>query len=215
MACPGQQTVWDLDLGTSVSQISGTFADFACGTNGGPPSVALLGFEDYRQCETDERGLHEVYFRYGDEQEFIARALEQQRRLEMCEGTRVYGIPVVASALIDEAGILRGLRLVSDPRGVDPGDRNDHWALGAMLQRRFDGDWECTPLPLAAGGTNAATYLPNRECILSTDTVEITVRQEYFHRTGHAFSDEFGVVNPDLFVSTTYFEMLQNAGAER
>jgi hypothetical protein len=213
IACPGRQTVWDLPLGASVSDLPDAFGDYACGSNGGPPLRPLQGFDDYPRCEADERGFHEVYFRYDDEPEFAARALEQQRLIELCEGTRIDGIPVIASALFDDTGILRGIRIVSDARGAVPAERNDHWALGLMLRRQFAGDWACSPIPLGSGSTPVGDFLPNEECSLTADAVTMTVRQEYYHRVGQSFIDEFGDAQPGLFVSEAYFEMIQTDGA--
>ena len=40
------------------------------------------------------------------------------------------------------------------------------------------------------------------------------MRREYHHRRGENFTDEFGRVLPTLFVSNTYFEMIEaSAGA--
>lgn len=208
VACPGQLTVWDLTLGTRAADLPGGFIEYACGTNGGPPSRPIANFEEFGLCEADDRGFYEVYFRYNDEAEFVARALEQQRRIEMCEGTEVHGVPVIASALFDLEGVLSGIRLVSDARGTDPADRNDHWALGAMLRRQFSGGWTCNPNPLPSGNTPAAGFVVNQECTLSAAGPNLLIRQEYFHRIGQSFRDEFGDVQPDLFVSGTYFEMV-------
>lgn len=209
LACADRPTVWDVPLGAAASELPAGFGEYACGSNGGPPGRPLTGFDDYLQCNADQRGWHEVYFRYDDEDEFVARALEQQRRVAMCEGTQVFGIPVVASALFDEAGIVEGIRIVSDPRGTEPAQRDDHWALGNMLRSQFPGDWECTPIPLAPGSTPVGSFQPDQECTLSTDTAEMVVRQHYYHRVGQSFLDDFDVVQPGLFVSDAYFEMIR------
>ncbi|RDE09195.1 hypothetical protein [Pelagibacterium lacus] len=209
MACAGRPTVWDISLGAAVSDLPTGFGDYACGSNGGPPGRPLQGFGDYLQCNPDQRGWHEVYFRYDDEEEFVARALEQQRRIAMCEGTQVFGIPVVASVLLDEGGTVQGIRIVSDPRGTEPAQRDDHWALGNMLRRHFPGDWECSPLALGPGSTPVGSFQPDQECVLSADGVEMTIRQHYHHRIGQAFVDDFDVVQPGLFVSDAYFEMIR------
>ena len=213
MACPGRMNVWDLALGASASEIPDRFVDYACGTRGGPPSRPLANFSEYARCPAEEHGLHEVYFRYDDEQEFIARALEQARAVEMCGGTRVFGMAVTASALFDTAGILRGLRIVTDPRGADPADRSDHWALGAMLRHHFGEDgWDCRDIAAAEGETPVATYFIKDECAKTGGEVSLLVRRAYHHRRGENFTDEFGRVLPTLFVSNTYFEMIENSG---
>ncbi len=210
VACPGRMEVWDLDLGKGASEIPDRFVDYACGTRGGPPSRPLAHFSEYGRCPADERRLHEVYFRYDDEQEYIARALEQTRATEMCDGTRVFGMAVIASALFDAAGILQGIRIVTDPRGVEPAERSDHWALGTMLRRRFGEDgWLCRDIAAAEGETPVATYLIKDECSKTSPYAALLVRRAYHHRRGETFTDEFGRVQATLFVSSTYFEMMR------
>lgn len=208
-ACPGQPSVWDLELGMPATSLPSDFVEHACGTNGGPPSLPLTGFDDFAQCKADARGLHEVSFRYDDEQEFVARALEQSRAIKLCEGTRVFDIPVILSALFDGEGVLKGIRIVTDPRGAEPADRADDWALGTMLRRRFGDEWQCKELPSGPGETPVASFPVRDECSRSVDGAELTVRREYYHRRGQAFRNEYGDVQPGLFISETRFEMMQ------
>jgi len=210
MACPGRMNVWDLKLGEGASEIPDRFVDYACGTRGGPPSRPLAHFSEYARCPADERGLHEVYFRYDDEQEYIARALEQAHAIEMCDGTRVFGMAVVASALFDAAGALQGIRIVTDPRGAEPADRSDHWALGTMLRHHFgDAGWACHDIPAAEGETPVTTYFIKDECAKTSGDAALLVRRAYHHRRGENFTDEFGRVQATSFVSNTYFEMIR------
>src|SRR5690349_4786412 len=71
---PSRLEIWDLKLGTPVADLPDEFTDYACGTNGGPPSVALANWREYRRCRPDAVGLREVYFRYDDELEYWAKA---------------------------------------------------------------------------------------------------------------------------------------------
>src|ERR1700681_1281454 len=57
---PARAEVWDLRLGTGVDQLPDAFADYACGTNGGPPSIPLTGWRDFLRCRGDAEGLREV-----------------------------------------------------------------------------------------------------------------------------------------------------------
>src|SRR4051812_50080552 len=70
---PTRGEVWDLKLGTAVDTLPDEFTDYACGTNGGPPSVPLRGWSDFRRCRPQPDGLREVYFRYDDELEYWAK----------------------------------------------------------------------------------------------------------------------------------------------
>ena len=89
----------------------------ACGTNGGPPALPLNGWTEFRRCRAEPSGLREVYFRYDDELEYWAKANDLTAQMEQYAGTKTYGFLIVVSALIDAEGIVRGIRIVSDPRG--------------------------------------------------------------------------------------------------
>src|SRR5438874_2336717 len=74
----GQQPspkIWDVQLGAPVGELpEEEFVDPACGTNGGPPGLPIGTFEQFEKCRAEASGLREVWFRYDDEFEFIARA---------------------------------------------------------------------------------------------------------------------------------------------
>src|SRR5262245_22456890 len=71
---PVAPDVWSIKLGMAVPDLPDTFAEFACGTRGGPPSLPLTGFAEFAKCPREPDGLAEVYFRYDDELEYWARA---------------------------------------------------------------------------------------------------------------------------------------------
>ena len=88
-------------------------------------------------------GLREIYFRYDDELEYWAKANNLLAQMEQYSGTKTYGFPVTVSALIDDGGTLRGIRLVSDPRG-DTQNRDEAYLLRNFLTARFGRDgWAC------------------------------------------------------------------------
>src|SRR5262245_27933294 len=72
---PRRMDFWDLQLGVAASAMPRSYADYACGTAGGPPSLSLTGWQEFRRCPPEPTGLREVYFRYDDELEYWARAL--------------------------------------------------------------------------------------------------------------------------------------------
>src|ERR1700685_530798 len=133
---PTRLEVWDLKLGTAATSLPEAFQDYACGTNGGPPSLPLSGWTDFRRCRPESNGLREVYFRYDDELEYWAKANDFATEIARYSGTKVYDYPVVLSGLFDDSGILAGLRIVSDPR--DPsGDRDEAYTLRNFLTARL------------------------------------------------------------------------------
>ena len=113
---PTRSEIWDLKLGAMVAALPDAFTDYACGTNGGPPSMGLSGWQDYRRCRPDAEGLREVYFRYDDELEYWAKANNFATEIKKYSGTKLFDFPVVLSARFDDAGRMVGIRIVSDPR---------------------------------------------------------------------------------------------------
>ena len=200
--------IFDLAIGTPVEALPDAFVDYACGTNGGPPGRPLSGFAAFADCPADATGLHEVYFRYDDELEYVGRALDQAYLVEAYRGTRVEGVDAMVSVLIDDGAMLRGLRIATDPRGVLPGDRNDHWRLADLLRNRFGAAaWTCTDLPPSEGETPVGTFFIKRSCEMAAQGLKLSTYQDYLHRPGQHFIDEFGKVAPTYFISTSRFDM--------
>src|SRR6478672_7856477 len=50
---PTRAEVWDLKLGAAADTLPDNFTDYACGTNGGPPSVPLRGWKEFRRSRPD------------------------------------------------------------------------------------------------------------------------------------------------------------------
>ena len=44
---PIRPDAWAIKLGMLVADIPNAFAEFACGTRGGPPGLAIAGFGEY------------------------------------------------------------------------------------------------------------------------------------------------------------------------
>jgi hypothetical protein len=124
LAAEHRLTIFDLELGRPVAELPlpVAFKGYACGSDGGPPGVPLSGFGDFGRCAAEADGLHEVYFEYDDEAEYVARAHEDYAGGWQA-GTAYESFPIIASALFDAGGVLRGVRLVSDPRPEEREDR--------------------------------------------------------------------------------------------
>src|SRR5258707_7107694 len=100
-----RSTIWDLVLGAPISAqpLPRQFQAFACGSNGGSPRAPLTGWADFKRCPADADGLHEVYFEYDDEIEFIARAHDNDPEISRWAGTPEGTFPVIPHALFDRA----------------------------------------------------------------------------------------------------------------
>jgi hypothetical protein len=151
---PEQGELRGLKLGLDAKTMTADrWGEFACGSNGGPPRQKITDWSEFAKCRPEDSGLHEVYVRFDDEDEYIGRAIDDPLFAAQRKGTRVAGHPVILTVLFDGGGVLRGLRFVSDPRG-DPGARRmAHLLRLAIVNRYNPSGWMCTDLPAAAGET--------------------------------------------------------------
>ena len=149
--------VWDIALGTHVSDLPrDEFPIQACGTNGGPPSTFLDGFEEFERCLVeDETGLREVWFSYDDEEEAIARAYRySEDQVGLYRANDLFTHPVLFSFLVNDEGLVQGYRVISDNR-EDPETRVDADTVARPLKLTVfgDGKWECVNVPPLPGET--------------------------------------------------------------
>lgn len=204
--------IWDIQLGEPVSQIpEEAVALVACGTNGGPPSTPLPGFEAFGECRPESSGLYEVHFAYDDEQDYIARALELEYRV-LRGGTSIYAHPVILSVLVDEEGIARGIRAVTDDR-ASLYERRNAASLGRNLKARFS-DWalECEDIPPRPGENPMGNRFLHELCTGQNEDLGQTVMIEtyYYRKRGQEpINRETQELNLGYFTSGTRFEVIE------
>lgn len=169
-------TIWDLKIGAPIAEQPqpGEFRGFACGSNGGSPRAPLRGWADFKRCPAEPDGLREVYFEYDDELEYIARAHDDDREISRWAGTHEVTFPVITSALFDDAGILEGIRMVTDARPEHRNDiteanrkkRDEAYTLATVMASRFDIDpaQDCQAVPPAEGETPVGSLFIKRVC---------------------------------------------------
>jgi hypothetical protein len=110
--------------------------------------VVLQGFEDFARCPVEQRtGLREIWFIYDDEWEYIARAHRDPIEIAQYSENTLYQQPIITSILVDDAGLVQGYRVITDPKA--PNDvRRDAYLLYAIFKGQFtDAPWQCTDLP--------------------------------------------------------------------
>jgi hypothetical protein len=205
---PTRVEIWDLNLGTPIDALPDDFTDFACGTNGGPPSTLLGGWRDFRRCRPEQNGLREVYFRYDDELEFWAKANDFLTEIKKFSGTKVYDFPVVLSARFDERGILAGIRIVSDPRDTSR-DREEAYLLRNFLTARYGREgWDCTDIAPEDGETPMFRSFIKQRCRKAVDGNAIAeVQTHYFRKKGQSEIDRSGRQTDGQFESLVRFEL--------
>jgi hypothetical protein len=206
---PTRLEIWDLKLGTAAADLPDEFTDYACGTNGGPPSMALTLWRDYRRCRPEPDGLREVYFRYDDELEYWAKANNFATEIRKYSGTKVFDFPAVVSARFDERGILVGIRIVSDPRDTSR-DREEAYLLRNFLRARYGREgWDCIDLPPEDGESPVFRTFIKQRCKKMVDGPALAEMQvNYFRKKGQAEVDPHsGRTTEGQFESLVRFDL--------
>ena len=197
-----------LKLGLDARTMSAAgFGEFACGSNGGPPRQRIADWSEFGKCRAEATGLHEVYARFDDFEEYVGRAVDDPVTLGRT-GTRVAGHPIILSVLFDDGGTLRGLRFVSDPRG-DPGARRmAHLLRLAIINRYGPSGWSCTDLPAAPGETPVGGVFLKQRCEKMTAERHLMVEARFLRKPGQTDADPAtGEQTQGQFESWTRFEL--------
>lgn len=219
---PSRATIWDLKIGEGIAAQPqpGEFRGFACGSNGGAPRAPRAGWNDFRRCPPEPDGLHEVYFEYDDENEYIARAHDNDREISRWAGTHEVTFPVIVSALFDDAGILRGIRMVTDPRPEHRNDiteanrrtREEAYLLGGIMASRFNIEpaRDCTALPPAEGESPVGALFVKEACERRDPAAgrRYVVRANLFRKPGQS------AYNPQLPTQLTQGQFESSARIE-
>jgi hypothetical protein len=210
---PIRREIWDIQLGTKVADLADDYIDYACGTNGGPPSTPLTGFKDFRRCRLEPSGLREIYFRYDDEFEYWAKANNLAAQMEQYIGTKTYGFPITVSVLISDDAVVRGLRIITDPR--DPtGDRDEAYLLRNFLNARFGREgWMCQDLQPEAGESPVTGIFIKQNCEKDIDAkTHGLLVTHYLRKPGQSqYDPHSGKETINQFESNVRFELLQKA----
>ena len=220
-----RSTIFDLVFGLPATAQPVELQEYACGTNGGPPSIELAGLADFAKCAVEaETGLHEVTFQYDDEAEYWALAHNLQIYADRFHGTKVGNHEVIASALFDDTGVLRGIRAVTDDR-TELRTRFTAYQLSEYIHQQYTPDpWICIDLPVAEGETPVAKRLIKQNCRGTTpDGRTLIIETRLLRRAGQQMIDPFsGEIRGDRFVASSRFALLDpgvsvadDAGADR
>jgi hypothetical protein len=206
--------IWELQLGTPVAEIPARYFDPHCGTNGGPPSLRLDGWADFARCPFDaSTGLHEVWFTEDDETEYVGLAYRSQYFAPGPYSANVFlGHKVIFSLLIDDAGLVQGYRVFTDPR--EPTRYRDiaEAAGDAMMGLYGFENFTCTELDPLPGETEIEGRFLKRRCVATVDGRHVTIERHYFRKPGQRQYDAVtGAENPNYFESSARLEVIAEA----
>jgi hypothetical protein len=181
----------------------------ACGSNGGPPRQTLDTWSDFKKCPPEASGLHEVYARFDDEAEYVGKALDDPEFAPEQTGTRVAGHPVILSALFDDAGVLRGIRMVTDPRASPLERRMAHLLKVAVMNHYGPDGWTCKDFPPDPGETSVGGVFIKQRCEKTTAERAMTVEAHFLRKPGqNAVDPATNQYTEGQFESWTRFELM-------
>jgi hypothetical protein len=177
--------IWDIKLGTPVAALPlDQFVDPACGTNGGPPSRVLGSFADFALCPPDKAtGLHEVWFRYDDELEYVARARRSEIMIRLYQANVLGGQPIITSLLIDDAGLIQGYRIVNDPRAAGA-TRIEAYGLVELFKGMVAPGLDCVDLPPGPGERPIEDLFVKQSCEVKADGQVTKIEARRYYRPG-------------------------------
>jgi hypothetical protein len=151
---PLQGDLRDLRVGMRVAELPAEgYVDLACGGGSG---ASLASWAEFERCPQDAAGLREVTFAYAESP--LAEIGERW------EGTKVAGHPVIPSLLIDDAGVVQGIRVVTDP-DARMYLKKKAFLFGIRVMGRYGRDgWTCTEAEPGAGRTPVGGMFIDRHC---------------------------------------------------
>ena len=210
----GQQPwprIWDVQPGSPVGDLpEEEFVDPACGTNGGPPGQRIGSFEQFERCRAESSGLREIWFRYDDEWEYIARAARDPDGATRANAMVVLGQPVILSLLIDRAGLVQGYRIITDPHAHQE-LRIDAYTIAIAFKARFGPEgWDCNDMGPAEGETPILGVFVKQRCQKILDGQQITMESRHYHKLGQALLDpNTGLPTVNQFESSARMQVVR------
>jgi hypothetical protein len=198
--------IFDVPLGSPVSKLpSDLWVDPSCGTNGGPPSIRLDGFEAFARCRTEpDTGLHEVWFIYDDEWEYIARAYRDAIEIGRYSANTFYGQPIITSLLIDDGGLVQGYRVVTDPRAPEEVRLLAHTLTVVFKAQYGTTPWQCVDLPPQERETPVDGTFVKQDCASVSADRYVKVQGRLLRKPGQG---DFSVAPQGYFESSARLEV--------
>jgi hypothetical protein len=166
--------VRDLKIGGKVADLPAEgYVDFSCAAEANAkPSTdnKPAGWSAWRDCPAGSDGLHALHFGFDP--------------ATSRDGTIVAGHPVVLTALIDNNGIVAGIKIDTDPK-TRLYLRKKAFLFGPQVKSRYGSDgWTCTQSDLAAGEEPVGGVHVKEKCTKSTQGRAVTIERSLYRKAG-------------------------------
>jgi hypothetical protein len=164
---PDGNDLRDIQLGRPIADLPDTgYANRICADNA---KAALATWSSWRDCPADSSGFHAIRFGYDP--------------ATNPDGTIVAGHPVILTLLIDDAGVVNGLRIETDPK-ARLYIRKKAFLFGIQVKSRYGLDgWSCTQAQPNAGEQPVGGVYLRERCTKVTDGRSILVERSLFRRS--------------------------------
>ena len=182
----------DLRVGMSVDELPAEgYVDLACGSDGDAPGAALASWTEFARCPPDAAGLYEVTFAFAESP--LAEVGDRW------EGTKVAGHPVIPSLLIDEEGVVQGIRIVTDP-DTRMYLKKKAFLLGVRVMGRYGRDgWTCTEAEPGAGRAPVGGLFIDRRCEKVFHDRRLILETELYRTTEQQGQEFTGATRLEIF----------------
>lgn len=156
----------DIRIGMPVADIPDTgYSGFACAND---TNHKLRGWSGWPDCPADADGLHSIRFGFDPE---TSR-----------DGTVVAGHPVILTLLVDQAGIVAGLKIDTETDGPLY-LRKKAFLLGVQVKSRYGAEgWTCTEAQPQAGEQQVGGVFLSENCTKTVSGRTIVVQRSLFRR---------------------------------
>lgn len=192
---PAEGDLRDLRVGSEVASLATQgYTDFRCV---GSEATELSGWSDYEKCPADDQGLHEVAFSYDEDANPWAAVSDR------FEGTTVAGHPVVPSLLIDDEGVVQGLRIVTDPGPVMYLKKKAYLLYIRVMGRYGRDGWTCEERAPQPGYQPVGGLYIDRTCEKRWQGRDLTIDTRLYRAPGQEGRD---------FTGATVLEIMKAPG---
>jgi hypothetical protein len=148
------------------------YADLACAS--GPPRK-LANWNAWGDCPAGASQPHALRFGYD-------KATDR-------EGTRVAGHPVLLTLLVDDAGVVAGLLIETDPNSRLY-MRKKAFLLGVQAKSRYGAEgWTCTERQPAGGEQPVGGVYVNEQCSKSMNGRAVTIERRLLRHADQELKD--------------------------
>jgi hypothetical protein len=158
--------VRDITVGMPVAEIPDAgYVNLTCADD---TARKLAAWSAWRECPSDKDSMHAIRFDFDPE---TSR-----------EGTIIAGHPVILTVLIDEMGIVAGLKIETDPK-ARLYVRKKAFLLGGQVKSRYGAEgWVCTQRQPEAGEQPVGGIFISESCSKAVRGRTLVVERDLFRR---------------------------------